>query len=221
MRARVYPRTWRRAAVVEPHVLQRLRTVELLREGAGIEVVHSSDSIATLMTWMRGQERSSWPHLLLIEMLPLVDGERDRAAVTALRKAGVRVVLVSSLAPRGSARALMNTEFDGVVSKADTEDTLLNSIAEVLVGEQYITELAKSALAPDPRAPQLSLQEAKVFELYVAGNPIAAVADSIGVKEDTARKYLTRVKKKYIALGRQANSKLDLARLAWEDGLLG
>lgn len=69
--------------------------------------------------------------------------------------------------------------------------------------------------------PQLSLQEAKVFELYVAGKPIGAVAESIGVKEDTARKYLTRVKKKYIALGRQANSKLDLARLAWEDGLLG
>lgn len=220
MAARWNARSARRAAVVEPHVMQRMRTAEVLRENGGLDVVHASESVGSLLVWMRGQERSNWPHILLIEMLPLQEGGRDLAAVTTLREAGVRVVLVSALMPRGAARRIIEAGIDGVVSKRDSEETFLGSVADVLTGAPLaVTALAQAAIAADPRAPQLSLQEAKVMGLYVTGRQIAEVAEEIGVREDTARKYLARAKRKYAALGRPASSKLDLARLAWEDGL--
>ena len=215
-----YRRTWRRAAVVEPHVLQRLRTVEILEEVAGISIVHTSGSIAALMEWLRTQPRSQWPHVLVIETLPFDDAQQTRNALASLRQAGIKVMVVSSMSPKAAARTLLEFDLDGLITKEDDESTLLDCVDEVLAGEQYTSALAHKAAAPDPRTPDLSPQESKVLDLYVQGQTIAAVATAIGTKEDTARKYLARVKRKYIQLGRVAHSKLDLARLAREDGVL-
>lgn len=215
--SRLRPR--RRAAVIERHVMQRLRTVDVLERQAGLEVIHAGESVTSLMAWMRRQDRSSWPHLLLIELLPLDEPERDAAAIAALRDAGMRVLLVSSLAPRRAARKVMGIGVDGVVSKLDSEAALIDSVAAVLAGETAITEQARAVLNPSPETPQLSTQELKVLELYTAGQSIASVAEIIGVRQDTARKYLARVKQKYAAVGRSARSKLELRRRASEDGL--
>ncbi|MGB3374159.1 MAG: hypothetical protein WBA87_03340 [Microbacterium sp.] len=220
MHARSHMRARRRAAVIEPYVMQRLHTVELLREKAGLEVVHSGDSITSLLTWMRGQDRSNWPHLLVVEMLTAPVGDHIVTAVAMLRDAGMRVLLLSSLTPRRAAQRVADEGVDGIVSKLDSEQTVLASVAAVLAGEPAVTERARDALAGDSSAPGLSTQESRVLELYVAGNPIAVVAEEIGVREDTARKYLARIKQKYAALGRVARTKLDLARLAREDGLV-
>lgn len=200
-------------------MLQRLRTVEILKEHAGLEVVQSGATVGSLLTWMRGQDRSNWPHLLVIELLSPDGAASDEAAVAALREAGMRVLMVSSLIPRHAARRVIGAGVEGVVSKLDSEQVLLECVAAVLAGESAVTALAQQTLADHPRVPRFSAQESKVFELYVAGNRIAEVAAAIGVREDTARKYLTRVKQKYAALGRAASTKLDLARLAREDGL--
>jgi len=221
MHARAHSRKLRRAAVVEPYVMQRTRTAEVLERQGGLEVVHASDSMAALMTWMRGQDRSNWPHLLVVDLLPLRPGDRDVAAVTALREAGMRVLLLSGLSPRRSAQRVVDAGVDGIVSKLDTEQTFLECVAAALVGEPAVSAVAKAAISHSADAPELSPQEAKVLVLYVDGSPIAAVAEQIGVRPDTARKYLARVKQKYASLGRTASTKLDLARLAYEDGFIG
>ena len=215
-----YRRTWRRAAVVEPHVLQRLRTVEILEEVAGISIVHTSGSLAALMEWLRSEPRSQWPHLLVIEALPFDDAQPTLKALASLRHAGIKVMVVSSMSPKAAARTLLEFDLDGLVTKEDDESTVLDCVDEVLAGERYVSALARNAAAPDPRTPDLSPQESKLLALYVQGESISAVATAIGTKEDTARKYLARVKRKYIQLGRVAHSKLDLARLAREDGVL-
>lgn len=221
MHARPHSRRLRRAAVVEPHVMQRTRTVEVLERQGGLEVVHSSDSTAALMTWMRGQDRSNWPHMLVVDLLPVQPGGRELAAVAALREAGMRVVLLSGLTPRRSAQRVADAGVDGIVSKFDTEQAFLECVAAALVGEPAVSAVAREAISRAEGTPVLSAQEAKVLTLYVSGSPIAAVAEQIAVRPDTARKYLARIKQKYASLGRPASTKLDLARLAYEDGLVG
>ncbi|GAA3931506.1 hypothetical protein [Microbacterium soli] len=208
----------RRAAVIEPHVLQRRAAVQVLVEHGGLEVVHGGDRLGGLLTWMRSKDRRRWPHLLVVEMLPLQQPDHDLAALAALREAGVRVLALSSLTPRWGARRVMEAGVDGVVAKSDDVGTLIEAVERVLSGDRVMTPAAETALAFGDDAPRLSPQEASVLELYVGGRPIASVAEAIGVREDTARKYLTRIKQKYEALGRPARSKLDLARHAWHDG---
>lgn len=205
--------------------MQRLGTVELLRTRAGLEVVHDGDSVASLLTWMRGRDKSNWPHLLVAETLPAstedsTEAAVAEAAVAALRDAGMRILLLSSLIPRHAAQRIVDAGVDGVASKLDGEQAVLECVAAVLARKPAVTALARSALAAGPRTPVLSVQEARVLELYASGERIAVVAQKIGVRQDTARKYLARIKQKYSALGRRANSKLDLARLAREDGLV-
>lgn len=80
-------------------------------------------------------------------------------------------------------------------------------------------ELA-TVIAGDPDRPKLSIQEERALVLYASGLTLDAVAESIGVKPDTAKQYLERVKKKYAAVGRPARTKVDLSRVALADGYL-
>lgn len=212
-------RAGRRAAVIEAHVLQRRAVVRALTDAGRLDVVHEGEGIGDLLSWMRGEDRRRWPHLIVAELLPLRHPEHDLNALRALRDAGVRVLALSSLMPRWGARRMVETGVDGVVSKVDDEETLMTAVADVLDGRHVRSSAAEAALSLGADVPRLSMQETRVLDLYVAGHPIASVAASIGVREDTARKYLNRIKQKYEALGRPARSKLDLARHAWHDGL--
>ncbi|MFY1649846.1 hypothetical protein ACN27J_02965 [Solwaraspora sp. WMMB762] len=68
--------------------------------------------------------------------------------------------------------------------------------------------------------PRLSQQETAVLVAYLSGLTMVASARRVGVGLGTAKQYLERVKRKYAAAGRPAQTKLELARRAVEDGLL-
>lgn len=219
MHARNEERGARRCAVVEAHVLQRQRAVEVLDAGARMRTTHSFGSVGELVGWLRRAPRSSWPHLVVAEVLPGTELDRELAAVRAMRRAGIRVVLLSALDSRFVIRRVLGVGVDGVVSKQDSERELLDAVCGVLDGGTVITARAAAAIDADPM-PKLSQQETRLLELYAGGESLASVAERLGVREDTARKYLKRVKLKYGAQGRPAGTKLELAWRAWEDGLL-
>lgn len=73
---------------------------------------------------------------------------------------------------------------------------------------------------PDGPVPRLSGQERVVLIGYASGLTLGATARRAGVRPDTAKKYLERVKQKYADCGRESYTKLDLAVRAREDGLL-
>ncbi|MFC4139990.1 MULTISPECIES: response regulator [unclassified Microbacterium] len=205
--------------MVEPHVLQRNGAVRLLRDRVGLQVVHSTDSLAALLEWMRGRDQRHWPHLLVAELLPIDPAGDDLRALAALRRAGMRVLLLSALAPRHDVRAVREAGVDGIVAKTDGEDVLIAAAMRVLDGERVLTEAAETAARDDARIPRLSVQEARLLALYADGRSISAAAEELGVRPDTARKYLARIKQKYSAVGVEARTKVDLIRLAWRDGL--
>ncbi|MGB4136923.1 MAG: sigma factor-like helix-turn-helix DNA-binding protein [Microbacterium sp.] len=204
----------RRAAIVEPHVLQRARTEEILRHSLGMEVVCSCSTLAELLAWLRAQPRSRWPHLLVVEPLPLQASGADLDAIAALHRARMRVLVLSALDVPPMVRRIASIAADGVVSKSDTEETVRGVIRRVLGGESVRTDAAAEAITR-AALPLLSTQESLVLELYLDGLPIGEVAEAVGVRVDTARKYLSRIKQKFVAAGWRVSSKLDLARVVW------
>ena len=66
----------------------------------------------------------------------------------------------------------------------------------------------------------LSARERDVLRLYAAGLPLKVVAERLGIAYSTAKENITRVRVKYVEVGRPAPTKVDLLRRAMEDGLV-
>lgn len=56
--------------------------------------------------------------------------------------------------------------------------------------------------------------------MYASGFTLGAAAAALGIREDTAKTYLSRVKTKYEQAGRAVRTKLDLRAAAEQDGYL-
>jgi lambda repressor-like predicted transcriptional regulator len=67
---------------------------------------------------------------------------------------------------------------------------------------------------------RLSPQERAILIAYASGLTLQSAASRAGVKVGTAKEYLDRVKLKYRRAGRPANTKIELARRAREDGFM-
>lgn len=199
-------------------MLQRRRAEQLLSDGLDLDVVHTCSTIGRFMSWLRVTYRSVWPHLLVLGLLDPPEKAEDTAALRALRNAGVRVLVLSTWSARAGSRRLYSTSVDGVVSAADSENAFVSAAGTVLSGGTIITSRAQEVIARPADAPRLSVQEERVLGLYASGRTIAQAAEEMGVRDDTARKYLSRVKTKYAAAGRPVRTKLELAQIAWSDG---
>jgi two-component system, NarL family, nitrate/nitrite response regulator NarL len=70
---------------------------------------------------------------------------------------------------------------------------------------------------PFSTRPVLSKRERAVLVAYISGMTLEAAARHVGVRPDTAKTYLRRVKAKYHAAGRPAYTKVELARRVWEE----
>ena len=97
------------------------------------------------------------------------------------------------------------------------------SVLQPSVASKVLAELSRLASATAPAANELSRlseRERDVLRLYAAGLPLKAVADRLGIAYSTAKENITRVRVKYIDVGRPAPTKVDLLRRAMEDGLV-
>jgi DNA-directed RNA polymerase specialized sigma24 family protein len=63
----------------------------------------------------------------------------------------------------------------------------------------------------------LSVREHALLTAYVSGMTLEEAARHVGIRPTTAKTYLRRVKAKYQAIGRPANTKVELARRVWEE----
>jgi DNA-binding SARP family transcriptional activator/tetratricopeptide (TPR) repeat protein len=64
---------------------------------------------------------------------------------------------------------------------------------------------------------QLSAREHALLTAYVSGMTLDEAARHVGIRPTTAKTYLRRVKAKYQAIGRPANTKVELAHRVWEE----
>jgi DNA-binding NarL/FixJ family response regulator len=217
MGASVLPGTWR-VAIVEDHLLQRRRTEELINSHARLSVVHSGETMPEFLSWLNSADRQQLPHLLVLDLMVDRQPSVDPAVVSSLVRAGLRIVVLSAMASPALVRQVIKAGVGGVVGKRDSEHDVVAAIVAVLQRGEWMTAELASVIASDPSRPQLSIQEERALVLYASGLTLEAVATSIGVKRDTAKQYIDRVKAKYTAAGRPVRTKLDLHKIATADG---
>jgi DNA-binding NarL/FixJ family response regulator len=207
-----------RVALIDDHESVRLGLVAAL-ERDGVEVVFAGASVSEYRGW-RSSTGAPPADVVLLD-LTLGDGTTVTENVTGL--AGESAVIIHSVADRPAAvREALAAGAAGVVSKASPLDDVLGAVRTAARGEPLNNVEWASAVDGD-RAfadAQLSAREREVLRLYAAGLPLKIVADRLGVAYSTAKENITRVRMKYIEVGRPAPTKVDLLRRAMEDGIV-
>lgn len=205
---------------MEDHRLQRLRTEELLAAQPGLQVVVTCETLTELVDWISMAPTLSRPHLIVLDLVVDRGEDADPAVVRRLVSSGVRVLVLSAMASPKLVRSMLTAGVRGVIGKRDSEEDIVAAVWTVLGRGEWLTPELAAVIASDADRPALSDQEERALVLYASGLTLDSVALALGVKRDTAKKYLQRVKAKYAAAGREVRTKIDLHREATRDGLL-
>lgn len=213
------PYRWN-VAVVEDHLLQRKRTEELVAAQPGLHPVWSGETLPEFLAWLERVSENDRPHLLLLDLMVERGPSVTTEAVETVVHAGIRILVISALASPALIRRVIRAGVDGVVGKRDSEADIVAAIWTALGRGHWMTPELAGIIASDENRPALSEQEERVLVLYASGLTLESVGEALGIKSDTAKKYLYRVKVKYAAVGRSVNTKLELNEAARQDGLL-
>lgn len=209
-----------RVAFIDDHESVRLG-LELACERDGSQtVVFSGSTVGSYLDWR--SSTGSAPADVVVLDLTLGDGTTVTENVRALVADGGSVV-IHSVADRPSAvRESLVAGAAGIVSKSSALDDVLDAIRTVAKGEALNNVEWASAVEGDREFAdaQLSVREREVLRMYATGLPLKAVAERLGVAYSTAKENITRVRVKYVEVGRPAPTKVDLLRRAMEDGIV-
>lgn len=205
---------------MEDHLLQRLRTEDLLCRQRGFEIVHSSETLGEFVRWLHEADSSRRPHLLVLDLIVDRGQDADPESVRKVIGAGVQVVVLSAMASAPLVREMIRAGVTSVLGKRDSEAEIVSAIWSALGRRAWMSPELAGVLAGDGDRPRLSDQEERVLMLYASGLTLDAVASELGIKPGTAKTYLRRIKQKYADMGRPVGTKVDLSRAAVSDGYL-
>lgn len=209
-----------RIAFIDDHESVRLG-LELACERDGTQtVVFSGSTVGAYLDWRSSAGVA--PAEVVVLDLTLGDGTTVTENVRALVDDGASVVIHSVADRPAAVRESLAAGAVGVVSKSSALDDVLDAIRTVARGEALNNVEWASAVEGDRdfADAQLSVREREVLRLYAAGLPLKAVAERLGVAYSTAKENITRVRVKYVEVGRPAPTKVDLLRRAMEDGIV-
>lgn len=207
-------------ALIDDHESVRLGLeAACLRDGTQ-SVVFSGSTVSSYLEWRRGSGAA--PAEIVVLDLTLGDGTTVTENVRALVDDGSSVMIHSVADRPAVVREALAAGAVGVVSKSSALEDVLSAIRTVARGEP-LNNLEWASAVDGDRAfadAQLSVREREVLSLYATGLPLKAVAERLGVAYSTAKENITRVRTKYVEVGRPAPTKIDLLRRAVEDGII-
>lgn len=209
-----------RVALIDDHESVRLGLEAAIARVDGTDLLFSGSTVTQYLDWRAFS--ASPPADVVVLDLTLGDGATVTENVRRLVSDGSNVI-IHSVADRPSAvREALAAGAVGIVSKASPIGDVIAAIGTVARGEPLNNVEWASAVEGD-RAfadAQLAARERDVLRLYAAGLPLKVVADRLGIAYSTAKENITRVRVKYVEVGRPAPTKVDLMRRAMEDGIL-
>jgi Response regulator containing a CheY-like receiver domain and an HTH DNA-binding domain len=208
-----------RLALIDDHESVRLGLGAATSRAGGMQVVFSGATVRAFASWRSGAVRDV--DVVVLD-LTLGDGTTVTENVHALIEMGLPV-LIHSVADRPVVvREALAAGASGVISKAARTDDVIAAIRTIAEGEALENLEWAGALDGDHAFADaaLSAREREVLRLYAAGLPLKAVADRLGIAYSTAKENITRVRLKYVEVGRPAPTKVDLLLRAMEDGLV-
>lgn len=209
-----------RFVVLDDHELVRLGIEARLREDyPGCTLVYSGESL-------RGAVAAAGSHACdcAIVDLDLGDGTPVAEIVSAFSSRGIPVVVVSAIGRVAALESAFTAGAGAFVTKRSDLRNLPTAIDAVLAGSTWIApDLAGVLVRSDSgedSAVVLSGQEKRALVLYASGLTIDMVARRMGIAPNTVKHYVDRVRDKYTEAGIAARTKVDLNRIAREEGLL-
>ena len=160
------------------------------------------------------------PDVVLLDLV-LRDGTDPADNVARLAEAGMRVLVISVWLNLPQVASTFAAGARGYLTKDHDLPELASAVRTVASGGTvYSPELALACLNDTrPQRPRLSTREREVLLAYASGMTLNAAARHVGVRPETAKTYLDRVKAKYQALGRPTYTKDQLAQRVREDGM--
>lgn len=208
-----------RVALIDDHESVRLGLEAACARAQNV-VVFSGSDVTGYLDWRSCS--GAPPADVVVLDLTLGDGTTVTENVRRLVMDGSSIIIHSVADRPAAVREALAAGAAGVVSKASPIGDVIGAISTVAGGEPLNNVEWASAVEGD-RAfadAQLSARERDVLRLYAAGLPLKVVADRLGVAYSTAKENITRVRVKYVEVGRPAPTKVDLLRRAMEDGIL-
>ncbi|SDQ78961.1 response regulator transcription factor [Microbacterium sp. cf332] len=209
-----------RVALIDDHESVRLGLAAACSRAAVGEVVFSGSTVAEYLRW-RGETGEAPADVVVLDLM-LGDGATVSENVSELVWNGSQVIIHSVADRPAAVREALAAGALGIISKSARTDDVVAAIQTVARGEHLDNVEWASAVDGD-RAfadAQLSTREREVLRLYAAGLPLKSVAERLGIAYSTAKENITRVRVKYVEVGRPAPTKVDLLRRAMEDGLV-
>lgn len=206
-------------ALIDDHESVRLGLAAAL-ERADFDVVFSGAGVAEYLD-ARGRALTAPADVVLLD-LTLGDGTTVTENVTRLVADGSSVVIHSVADRPVSVREALVAGAAGVISKSSPLDDVIAAVRTVARGEALNNVEWANAVDGDTAFAdaQLSTREREVLRLYATGLPLKVVAERLGVAYSTAKENITRIRVKYVEVGRPAPTKVDLLRRAMEDGIV-
>ncbi|MFJ6653159.1 response regulator [Microbacterium sp. NPDC091313] len=209
-----------RVALIDDHESVRLGLEAACMREPDTTVVFSGSNVSEYLAWRITTGEA--PADVVVLDLTLGDGTTVTENVTRLVGDGSSVIIHSVADRPAAVREALAAGATGIVSKASPIHEVIAAVRTVARGEPLNNVEWASAVEADREFAdaQLSVREREVLRLYAAGLPLKAVADRLGVAYSTAKENITRVRVKYVEVGRPAPTKVDLLRRAMEDGIL-
>lgn len=209
-----------RVALIDDHESVRLGLEAACAVGAAKQVVFSGSTVREYLRW-RSATASPAADVVVLD-LTLGDGATVTENVRSLVADG-SPVLIHSVADRPAAvREALGGGAAGVISKSARTGDVVTAIETIARGEA-LENLEWAHAVDGDRAfadAQLSARERDVLRLYAAGLPLKSVAQRLGIAYSTAKENISRIRVKYVDVGRAAGTKIDLLHRAVEDGLV-
>lgn len=205
----------KRIGIVEDHSSVVLGLEVMLASHPELAVAASAPTVPELLAQRRELD------LVLLD-LRLADGSSPTANVEQLRAAGHEALVFTGAENPHLVRLAARAGVLGVVRKSAPNAVVVEAIEAAARGRQVVTTEWAAAIDGDPDLPDagLSPRQQEVLALYASGEKAERVARLTGLSPHTVNEYVGKIRVKYAAAGRPAETKVELFKRAVEDGFL-
>ena len=203
-------------AIVDDHEAVRLGFAGMC-ENSDLQLVGEAATVPEIISKINGLECQG-----VVMDLSLADGSLVTENVSQLVAAGSAVLIYSIADKANLMRMAIRAGAVAIVPKSRPMAYLAEIIR--LAADGAIINNPETSAMIDADAnfkdANLSAREREVLSLYSSGMSLKQVAAQLGIKQSSAKEHIDRVRVKYARLGREAGTKVDLYRLAIEDGVI-
>ena len=175
----------------------------------------------TATSWTGLVQSPAFPTDLVLMDMQISQPISIEARVRTCRAAGAKVMIITAHDTEENRARAQRAGAAACLSKArPPRDVMAIARAVVGLGRPSSTGRPQRPGTADLRRPDLSPGELNALMHYVDGLTMDETAAEMGVKYETVKTFLRRVREKYGRVGRPTSSRADLIRRAAEDGYL-